>query len=156
MIVLPLLSTGSNCCTRKYGARTLTANSLSKSSSVVSSMLAALEMPALATRMSRRSPTMARTCLARACGPSACAGRTDLFGLAAGLADHGNDGVRLLLAAAVMHQHPGAGCDERQRARAADAARGAGDQGRFSGKTGHGHGPQALVPPSTVRLAPVM
>src|SRR5882672_9149096 len=81
---------------------------------------------------------------------------TDLFGLAAGLADHGNDGVRLLLAAAVMHQHPGAGCGERQRARAANAARGAGDQGRFSGKTGHGHGPQALVPPSTVRLAPVM
>src|SRR5258708_7742880 len=49
---------GSNCCTRKYGARTLTAKSLSKTSTVVSSMVAAFETPALATRMSRRSPML--------------------------------------------------------------------------------------------------
>jgi hypothetical protein len=35
-----------------------------KSSTVVSSMVADFEIPALATRMSNRSPTVARTCLA--------------------------------------------------------------------------------------------
>src|SRR5438309_2900952 len=51
-------------------ARTLTAKSLSKSSTVVSSMVADFEMPALATRMSSRSPTTARTCWASWCAPS--------------------------------------------------------------------------------------
>jgi hypothetical protein len=55
----------------KEGARTLTANSLSKSSMVVSSMVADFETPALATRMSSRSPTMSRASLASRCGPSA-------------------------------------------------------------------------------------
>jgi len=41
---------GSNCWTRKNGARTLTAKSLSKSSTVVSSIVAAFEILALATR----------------------------------------------------------------------------------------------------------
>src|SRR3984957_16765304 len=72
MTLLPLHIAGSNCCTRKNGARTLTANRLSKSSTLVSSILADFETPALATRMSSRSPTMARTRLANVCGPSAC------------------------------------------------------------------------------------
>jgi hypothetical protein len=37
------------------------------------SIVAALETPALATRISKRSPTMARTCLASLCGPSGAA-----------------------------------------------------------------------------------
>src|SRR5271155_174260 len=63
-ILLPIDMIGSSCCTRKKGARTLTANSLSKSSTVVSSMVAAFEMPALATRMSMRSPMMPRAIFA--------------------------------------------------------------------------------------------
>src|SRR6266478_5905583 len=74
--LLPSPSTGSNCCTRKYGARTLTAKSLSKSSTVISSMVAALETPALATRMSRRSPMMLRASLASLPAPSAAARST--------------------------------------------------------------------------------
>src|SRR2546426_12067854 len=49
-MLLPFDMIGSSCCTRKNGARTLTAKSLSKSSTVVSSMVAAFEILALATR----------------------------------------------------------------------------------------------------------
>jgi len=44
MMLLPLPSAGSSCWTRKKGARTLTANRLSKSSTVVSSMVADRDM----------------------------------------------------------------------------------------------------------------
>src|SRR5882762_10027294 len=125
MMLLPLHSAGSSCCTRKNGARTFTAKRLSKSSILASSMLAALEMPALATRMSSRSPTIARTRFARMCGP------------AAGLADFGDDGVGLLLAVAVVDQHLRAGLCQHQGAGAADAARGAGDQGGFAREIAH-------------------
>jgi hypothetical protein len=56
----------------------------------------------------------------------------DGIGAATGLADVCDDGVRLLCAAAVMHENLGAGPGERQRAGAADAARGAGDEGGLS------------------------
>src|ERR1700738_4213500 len=72
-ILLPFERIGSSCWTRKKGARTLTANSLSKSSMVVSSMVADFETPALATRISRRSPTILRVSFASLCGPSAAA-----------------------------------------------------------------------------------
>jgi hypothetical protein len=101
-------------------------------------MLAALEMPALATRMSSRSPTIAR-------GLPGQNVRTvrllqvgaDLLGAAAGLADFGDDGVGLLLAVAVVDQHLRAGLCQSQGASTADAARGAGDQGGFPRKTAH-------------------
>src|ERR1700732_3384969 len=54
-MLLPLPRIGSSCWTRKKGARTFTAKSLSKSSTVVSSMVADFEIPALATRTSSRS-----------------------------------------------------------------------------------------------------
>ena len=52
----------------------------------------------------------------------------DRIGAAAGFADLGDDPVGFFRAAAVMHQNLRAGCGERQRAGAADAARGAGDE----------------------------
>jgi hypothetical protein len=55
------------------GAPDVDASGLSKSSTAVSSMVAAFETPALATRMSRRSPTMLRVCLASLSAPSAVA-----------------------------------------------------------------------------------
>ena len=57
----PSLRIGSSCCTRKYGARTLTANSASKSSTVVSSIVAAFRDAGIGNRMSSRSPTISRT-----------------------------------------------------------------------------------------------
>jgi hypothetical protein len=54
------------------------------------------------------------------------------IGAAAGLADLSDDGFRLLRAASVMDKHLGAGLAERQGAGAPDAARGAGDESRFS------------------------
>ena len=71
--LLPSPRMGRSCCTRKNGARTFTANSRSKSSIVVSAMAADLEMPAFATRISRRPPTMSRTCFRQLCGPSLAA-----------------------------------------------------------------------------------
>jgi len=52
---------GSNCCTRKYGARTLTANRVSNSFTDMVSIVVALEMPALDTRISSLPPTRLRT-----------------------------------------------------------------------------------------------
>jgi len=60
-------------CTRKKGARALTAKRWSKSSTVVSSIVAALDTPAIRTRISRRSPTMPRTRLASVCAPPGAA-----------------------------------------------------------------------------------
>jgi hypothetical protein len=56
----------------------------------------------------------------------------DGIGAPAGLADLSNDGFRLLSAASVMDEHLGAGLGERLSAGPADAARGAGDESRFS------------------------
>jgi len=58
-------------------------------------------------------------------------GRDDI-GAAAGPADFRNNSFRRLRAARVMDEHLGAGLGERQCAGAADAARGAGDESRFS------------------------
>ena len=96
---------GSNCWTRKNGARTLTAKSLSKSSTVVSSIVAAFETPALAIRMSRRSPTI-REPASPAWAPvrrGEVGG--DGIGAAAGLPDFRDDGFGLLGAASVMDEH---------------------------------------------------
>ena len=53
----------------------------------------------------------------------------DRVGAAAGGADFGDHGLGLVGAAAVMDEDLRAGLGERQRAGAADAARGAGDEG---------------------------
>src|SRR4029077_5571978 len=146
MMLLPLHSAGSSCWTRKNGARTFTAKRLSKSSIWVSSMLAVLEMPALATRMSSRSPTIARTRFASRGGPSpGPRGRPprlpqvgpDLLGAAAALADFGDDRVCLLLAVAVVDQYLGTGPSQGQGTGAAHAARGAGNESCFSRKRAH-------------------
>ena len=55
---LPAPRLGRSCWTRKYGARTLTANKRSKSWIVISSMRASFETPALATSTSSRSSTI--------------------------------------------------------------------------------------------------
>ena len=83
---------------------------------------------------------MARTCWAslRAVQRSEIAG--DRLGAAAGFADVRHDRFRLLRAAPVMDEHLRAGPGERQRARAADTARGASNQSRLSRKSGHGLG----------------
>ena len=56
----------------------------------------------------------------------------DGIGAAAGLADLSDDGFRRLRAASVVDEHLGAGLGERQCAGPPDAARGAGDESRFS------------------------
>jgi hypothetical protein len=61
IMLLPLRRIGSNCWTTKNGARTLTAKRWSKSSIVVSSIVADFETPALGTRISSRSPTRPRS-----------------------------------------------------------------------------------------------
>jgi hypothetical protein len=57
---------------------------------------------------------------------------SDGVGAAAGLADFRDDRFCLFRAAAVMDKYLGAGLGEGQRTGAADAARGAGDEGSFS------------------------
>ena len=134
---LPLDRIGSSCCTRKKGARTLTANSLSKSSTVVSSIVTAFETPALATRISRRSPTMLRA-VSQACAirrPPYIGG--DGVSAAAGFVDLGDDTVGFSRATAVMDENLRTGRSKREGAGATDAARGAGDEGGFSGEVGH-------------------
>src|SRR5271168_693000 len=132
-MLLSLHMIGSNCWTRKNGARTLTAKSLSKSSTVVSSMVADFEIPAFATRMSNRSPTTARTCLASLWAPVR---RRKIGGngvrTSAGLADLGDDGFRLFHAAAVVDENLRAHSGESQRASPAHSARGAGHEGGLS------------------------
>src|ERR1700759_2096130 len=85
-ILLPFDRIGSNCWTRKKGARTLTAKSRSKSSMVVSSMVADFETPPLATRISRQPPTMSRASLASCRDPSALQIGRDGVATAAGFA----------------------------------------------------------------------
>jgi hypothetical protein len=69
---------------------------------------------------------------------SRCAEISDyLFGTAAGLADLSDDRFGLLRATPVVNQNLRAGPGERECAGAADAARGAGDEGGFSGEIGH-------------------
>ena len=68
------------------------------------------------------------------CGEISC----DSIGAAAGLADLSDDGFRFLRAASVMDEHLGAGLGERQCAGAPNAARGAGDESRFSESAGMG------------------
>ena len=132
-MLLPSCRIGRSCWTRKNGARTLTANSLSKSSTVVSSIVAAFETPALATRISKTVADDGADLLGELVRPvrrGEIGG--DGVGAAAGLADFSDDGFRLLRAASVMDEHLGAGLGERQCAGAPDAARGAGDESRFS------------------------
>jgi hypothetical protein len=64
---------GKSLLDEKYGARTLTANKLSKSWVVISSMRASFETPALVTSTTSRSSTMRRTSNASFYGPSAVA-----------------------------------------------------------------------------------
>jgi hypothetical protein len=66
---------------------------------------------------------------------------SDSIGAAAGLADFGDDGLRLLRSLAVMHEHLRAQFCQRQRAGTADAARGAGDEGGFSIEASHDYSP---------------
>ena len=77
--------------------------------------LAGLEMPAFSTRMSRRSPTMPRTCLARRCGRRGRRGRPRPRRRFCSLPDVGDDGFGLLCSASVM--------DEQVCARAAPSAK---------------------------------
>ena len=62
-------------------------------------------------------------------------------GPAAELADFGGDRLGFLGAGGIMHQHLCAGSGERQRGGAADAARSAGDERRFSHEVGHWSSP---------------
>jgi len=77
---------------------------------VVSSTEARFDMPALATRTSRRPPHAARIWLASACGPpdAESYGAVDV-GAAAGSADLRRDGFGLRRAAVVVDEDSGAG-----------------------------------------------
>ena len=68
----PSPKSGSSSFTRKNGLRTFVANRLSKSSIVCSSIGAAFETPALATKMSSRWPTIAQDLLCERGGPVRC------------------------------------------------------------------------------------
>jgi hypothetical protein len=121
---------GSNCWTRKNGARTLTAKSRSKSSTVVSSIVADSAVPALATRMSRPvaddgADLPGEVVRSRRRGEVG----TERLGAATGVADLLDDGLRLVGAAAIVDENLGARPGEREGGGAADAARGAGDEG---------------------------
>ena len=142
-MLLPFDMIGRICCTRKNGARTLTANSLSKSSTVVSSMVAVFETPALATRMSRRSPTMLRACLASLPAPFR-GGEVRRYGIraATGFAYLRDNAVGFMRAAAVVHQNLGTGRGERECAGAAHAARSAGHERGLTGQSRHDHRPR--------------
>src|SRR3977135_2452990 len=123
-MLLPLHMIGSSCCTRKNGARTLTANSLSKSSTVVSSMVAAFKTPALVNKDCQAFPDKAAALPGRLAG-AVRGGKIRRYGIrsATGFAYLCDNTVGLLRAAAVMHEDLGAGLGERERAGAADAAR---------------------------------
>jgi hypothetical protein len=77
-MLLPLRRIGSNCWTRKNGTRTLTAKRWSKSSIVVTSIVADFETPAMGTRISSRSPTRPRSCFASLWAPSEAARSTEM------------------------------------------------------------------------------
>src|SRR5882672_777262 len=128
MTLPPLPRIGSNCWTRKNGARTLTAKSLSKSATVVSSIVAGFrdsgigneDIQAVADHGTNLFGQLVRTVRRGQIGGNG-------VGAAAGLANFGDDGFGLFHAAAVMDQHLRAGLGEGQRAGAANAARGAGE-----------------------------
>ena len=132
-MLLPFARIGRSCCTRKKGARTLTAKSLSK----------VLDRGFLDGRCFRDPGIRDEDVEAFAYDGADLLGelvRTvrrgeisgDRIGAAASLADLSNDGFGLLRAATVMDKNLGAVLRERQCAGPPDAARGAGDESGFS------------------------
>ena len=96
-------------------------------------MVADFETPALATRISRRSPTILRVSFASSTRPVSRRqiGR-DRVTAAASFAYLGDDTIGFSRATAVMHQNLRTGRSEGECAGAADAAGGAGNESRFS------------------------
>jgi len=135
-MALPLPSIGSSCWRRKYGAQTLTAKRLSKSSTVMSSNPAALEIPAFDTTMSSRSPIRLRGKPVGAVRGGEVGG--DSIGVPAGRANLADDRLGFIGVATVVDDDARAGGGKRERGRTAHSARPAGDESGLVGEAGHG------------------
>ena len=132
-MLLPSCRIGSSCWTRKNGARTLTAKSsveildrrVLDRRCLRDAGVGDKDIEPIADDVARPLRQLVRPVRRREIG-------ADGVGAAAGLANLRDDGFGFLRAAAVMDENLRAGLGERQRAGAADAARGAGDESGFS------------------------